>query len=84
MGFKFNMFDLVPVIVLLVLGAVSTYNYFHCAIAKEGLIIGRWFKICVSWDRFGKVEIDGSIVRTKRHVLRVDEGLKRLSGELKL
>ena len=83
-GFRFNLFDLVFFSAIIVLGAIHTYNYSYSAIAKEGLIIGRWFKICVPWEKLGKVVIEGNLVRTKRHVLRIDEGLERLGRELKL
>ena len=75
---RFDPFDLAFPFVMAVLCAFYILNYSRAEIAKEGLILGKWLKICVPWSRVGDVKVEGEIVKTKRHVLKVEEGFENL------
>jgi hypothetical protein len=57
-----------------VLCAFYILNYSRAEIAEEGLILGKWIKICIPWRKIGEVVVKENLVKTKRHVLKVEDG----------
>jgi hypothetical protein len=74
LGSGFNEFDFVFLCAMATLCVFYVLNYSSAEIAEEGLILGKWIKICIPWRKIGEVVVEENFVKTKRHVLKVEEG----------
>lgn len=80
---NFSEFDLAYLIAMIFMGFLWVWDHSKAEIAEEGIIVGRIAKICIPWERFKDVKVEGDSIKAGRYVLTVEEGLKDLDEVLK-
>ncbi len=80
----FSNFDVAYLVAMAVIGILWVWNHSKAEIAEERIIVGRIVKICIPWERFKDVKVEGNLIKAGRYVLTVEEGLRDLDRVLKL
>jgi|GEM_PF-3332288 hypothetical protein len=69
---SFRLSDFIFIALIFVITIFSIWNFSKAKVAKEGIILGRFWKTCIPWKSLKSVEIRGSTVVANRLILEVE------------